>query len=167
MQHLYVISHPAGAVKIGIAGDPRRRLSALQIASPVKLKTEFSAPCDEQTAKKIEARAHSILSGHRQSGEWFSVTAAEAIDAVRRAIVEVPPCEGPRTPPDEPDDWRAISPDQCCWFRRKLGWSQKTLAVESTVSVNTIARFERGAIINKGNRLVLGTTLKEALKASA
>lgn len=84
---IYVVSSTPGPIKIGIAKMPRRRFGALQTSSAVPLSLAFVAECD--AAEKIERRAHQMLSSSRTRGEWFSVTAAAAIDAVMAAAAEL------------------------------------------------------------------------------
>jgi hypothetical protein len=109
---IYVIRSDPGPVKVGIAANPRARLSQLRTASAVPLHLDFAAET-EGDARALERRAHAILAGSRLSGEWFAVDSLSAVAAVRRAAQELgftlrrtgmssarhPPARTPRTRP--------------------------------------------------------------------
>jgi hypothetical protein len=85
---IYVIRSAPGPVKVGIATNPRARLSQLRTASAVPLFMDFAAETSGD-ARALERRAHAILAGRRLSGEWFEVDSREAVAAVRRAAHEL------------------------------------------------------------------------------
>ncbi len=89
-RYVYVIGPEAGLQKIGIATDPRTRLAALQTASPARLKIHASVAVPFGAAHDVERRAHHRLRAARASGEWFNVTSAEAVEAVRIAASTLP-----------------------------------------------------------------------------
>lgn len=65
--------------KIGIAKDPYRRLSDLQIGSWRKLKIAALFEVGNQaTAEIVEKHAHGLLRGVHEVGEWFRVSPDEA-----------------------------------------------------------------------------------------
>lgn len=73
-------------VKIGVAGDVKRRLCSLQGASPDPLEVVFKIYFpNERKAFFTERESHHILGTRRMRGEWFSATIEDAIAAVRRA----------------------------------------------------------------------------------
>jgi metal-responsive CopG/Arc/MetJ family transcriptional regulator len=87
---IYVVKSEPGPVKIGIATKPRNRFSELQTASHLPLSLEYIGECPEAAAaERIEARAHAILRSQHCRGEWFSVSAEEAVEAVMQAATEL------------------------------------------------------------------------------
>ncbi len=87
--HIYVVGAIDGPKKIGIAANPRARLSTLQISSPERLVPNFFAACGYSQARLIEAKAHKLLQENRRSGEWFAISADAAIAAVVAAAAEL------------------------------------------------------------------------------
>ena len=75
------------AVKIGHTNDPSRRLTELgnDTAVPAFLAEYAAVVWLDRTREKVEARAHELASEFRRDGEWFSLTAAEALDYVEAA----------------------------------------------------------------------------------
>jgi hypothetical protein len=67
---LYVIGSDSH-VKIGIARDVNKRLSMLQISSPVRLTVLRSWECDD--AQIVERRLHKRYSKFKATGEWFAL----------------------------------------------------------------------------------------------
>jgi|SRR6185437_16308855 len=88
-QSIYVVRSEIGPVKVGLSGQPKWRLSTLQVGSPTPLHLHFSAVVDEDASLDLEERAHAILAAHRKSGEWFGVSADEAVAAVLAAASEL------------------------------------------------------------------------------
>ena len=67
-------------VKLGIAKDPLKRLSELQIGSFAPLRLELAVWAEDVLA--LEAAWHKRHRGRRQHGEWFRIGEAESITAV-------------------------------------------------------------------------------------
>jgi hypothetical protein len=89
-QSIYVISSTEGISKIGISVLPKKRLLALQWANPLhKLELEWSFEEKWSKITRAEKLAHRILRPKQLKGEWFTVLAAEAIDAAKLALGEV------------------------------------------------------------------------------
>lgn len=87
---VYVVAEEGGAwCKVGISAsnDINRRLRELQMGNPRRLTIVFTL--QTETARAIERIAHSMLwrnhAGNKARSEWFSVTAQEAIEAVKAA----------------------------------------------------------------------------------
>ncbi|HMN36269.1 MAG TPA: GIY-YIG nuclease family protein [Hyphomicrobium sp.] len=78
---IYVIRSEPGPVKIGITGNVSRRLSYLRTASAVPLHLAYAGET-EADVESVERQVHSILAERRMSGEWFNVSAQEAVEAV-------------------------------------------------------------------------------------
>ncbi len=71
----FIQSGSAGAIKIGISGDPRRRMADLQTAHPEKLRLLGILEGD------CERELHKRFKDHRKEGEWFD-PANELIDYI-------------------------------------------------------------------------------------
>ena len=75
MRYVYFIKSPRlRAVKIGIANDPRKRLSYLQVGSADRL--ELVGTWLSNNAAKLEGVLHRHFSSDRIGGEWFTLTPA-------------------------------------------------------------------------------------------
>jgi hypothetical protein len=83
-QAIYVMQGE-GRIKVGISKSPSSRRSALARG----LDLIYSASPGRGRARELEIRAHEILAEHRISGEWFSVDATAAVDAVLQAADEL------------------------------------------------------------------------------
>lgn len=82
-QRVYFIqAGKRGPIKIGVARNIRKRLDALQTASPYRLRLRASVFGDERT----EAAYHRMFDEHRMSGEWFKPARAirTEIDTINR-----------------------------------------------------------------------------------
>jgi hypothetical protein len=66
-QFIYFVGGDVGAIKIGLAIDPKKRLQSLQCGSPIPLSILATTPGD----KKLEYLYHLRLREHRLHGEWF------------------------------------------------------------------------------------------------
>lgn len=85
---VYVMEADTGLIKVGRSFEPSQRLRQIERASGAKLRLVHSTEIRED-ASLVEAIAHQVLAQKRRSGEWFDVTAPEAIAAIREAIVEI------------------------------------------------------------------------------
>lgn len=75
--------------KVGFASDARKRKSQMQTGNPDFVSIHFvTAAISKSEARQIERRAHQLLSGFRERGEWFRCGLLEAYDAVRQAVTE-------------------------------------------------------------------------------
>ena len=72
--HLYVVQNADGAVKIGRTNNIEKRLAWLSTGSAVPLKFVHVV----QHGAYLEYGLHELLSEHRLSGEWFSLTPESA-----------------------------------------------------------------------------------------
>lgn len=57
----------SGSIKIGISGNPKKRLQSLSCSSPVPLQLLKVVPGD----KMLESALHSLFDEYRTHGEWF------------------------------------------------------------------------------------------------
>ncbi|NXY98791.1 GIY-YIG nuclease family protein [Streptomyces sp. BR123] len=71
-------------VKIGVAVDPVKRLTALQTGSPARLMILWVHPSD------VERDLHNRFASCRVHGEWFDLSAlGDPIDVVANAVAEL------------------------------------------------------------------------------
>jgi len=80
---VYVIEREDGRIKIGHAGDARKRRERLQTSSAERLALRFTMRFDRPGAMAVEAAAHAKLHSFRLAGEWFAVTSEVAVATVR------------------------------------------------------------------------------------
>lgn len=88
-KYVYVIGPKTGHLKIGLAKSVSARFGQLQTGSPIPLTLHFSVGVQSHTAGRVEDHAHWLLHEYRASGEWFNVSAALAIEAVKEAVLSV------------------------------------------------------------------------------
>lgn len=80
---VYVIGQEEGPCKIGISKDPARRAADLQTGCPFRLDVLHHVECrDYSEALWLENTLHEVHQDRRLIGEWFDMSAAEAVDAV-------------------------------------------------------------------------------------
>lgn len=87
MKSVYVISAGERNHKIGVSNSPKVRMQTLQVNEPARL--SLVAAIKHVRARDIEFTAHNLLKESRIHGEWFAVTADEAVSAVKSAIAHV------------------------------------------------------------------------------
>lgn len=83
---VYVVAGVAGGpVKIGYTSDLQRRLTALQIGSPIKLRTlaTFAG------GKELEASIHRLLADYRLEGEWFDLADRNPVEVVSELVQQI------------------------------------------------------------------------------
>lgn len=81
--YLYVIGGETGPHKVGFTIKPTYRLTALGIGSPVPLTMKHMIPVPWVTRKFSEKYAHALLASRHSHGEWFDVTADQALAAIK------------------------------------------------------------------------------------
>lgn len=86
---VYVIGPPDGPQKIGVAGNVRKRLLAIQTGSHAPVSVAMSVEVFDGHAEHVENYAHWLLRDLRLSGEWFRVTPEQAGNAVQEAVEAV------------------------------------------------------------------------------
>lgn len=85
--YLYAIGSPNGPIKIGVSSNPLKRHVQIQTACPFPVSlihTELSRSKDEAFAD--ERFLHDFLTDKHAHGEWFMISAQEAIEHVRDAV---------------------------------------------------------------------------------
>jgi hypothetical protein len=81
--YVYIITNPAwpGYVKIGCAGDCKKRLAQFNTGSPSR-DYEMVHHVYNGNRRKAESRVHEMFHPERALGEWFKATVAEVADAM-------------------------------------------------------------------------------------
>ncbi len=86
---LYVIAaYPAGPVKLGLSGDPPRRLRQLQTGQAERLVLHHCEAVEAARGSLLERLLHRDVRHQRQLGEWFAMSVAEAISYVQFTIIQ-------------------------------------------------------------------------------
>jgi hypothetical protein len=83
-RQIYIIRKRPSTLKIGIADNPRHRLSGIQCSSHAPLFLDYAATVNGD-ARKLEAAVHEALRGCRQRGEWFKTKRSHAVAAIQTA----------------------------------------------------------------------------------
>lgn len=87
---LYVISArpDTGPCKIGVTLSPEKRVKQLQTGHAEKLQIIHTEPIgDSDRAKAFEKLVHRQIAHYRCQGEWFSITAEQAIREITFAVM--------------------------------------------------------------------------------
>lgn len=85
---VYIIYSTSGHYKIGISGQPRKRLKELQrTQGPYKYSLEFYWVCNSRDeASFIEKYLHRAFRKQRVNGEWFELSPGDLIGIGNDAI---------------------------------------------------------------------------------
>lgn len=87
INYIYAIGCESGPIKIGITNSLFSRLSSLQTGSFLQLWLLYAMPCiDRDHALKHEKIIHDVLEENKIIGEWFNLTAPEAIEAIQTSF---------------------------------------------------------------------------------
>lgn len=90
MTKLYAIGcSSSGPIKIGVSENPKKRMHNFQTANASLLHTFFSIDVGtRELAMELESDIHEVYSEYRTraSGEWFSISSNQAIEAIETAI---------------------------------------------------------------------------------
>lgn len=137
MQYVYaMVTTPiAGAhfVKFGVAKNPLRRLSAIQVGCPLKIAQAYAVPCGPPaTALVVESSLHVEFHGNAASGEWFKFPEG---DGVREAIEALSLIAQRELPPGlvEKAELMKIDLGSESVIRRRVGRSGKSAAASGVV----------------------------------
>jgi ribosome-binding protein aMBF1 (putative translation factor) len=161
MKAIYIIAEDGGdRCKVGVAGDVRKRVQALQTSHSRRLLVAGAWRVAE--AHKLEAAVHTRLAAQRIVGEWFAVTPAEAGCVVGRVSAEIglelAPVNlrlevretqrfprlsrRPQSMGEAPLIKTSCTPLQA--WREQSGLSQRELASKLFIKHTTVSRMERG-----------------------
>lgn len=71
--YVYFIQAGYGAIKVGIAKNPEKRLANMQVSTskPLRLLASFPMP-DRESARNLETDLHKAFSEEHIRGEWFN-----------------------------------------------------------------------------------------------
>ena len=88
--YVYWYGSALPAVKIGHSNDPDRRLAQLgnDTGVPDHLASFAAIVWLDRKREKVEARAHEMAAAFRRSGEWFEITASQALGYILDAAKE-------------------------------------------------------------------------------
>lgn len=89
---VYVIGYANCPVKVGITHSPQQRLANLQTACPMTLTLHHVYGLPHVAAPEVERACHEELKANRLRGEWFNVTAEQAIDVIERLAPPLVAC---------------------------------------------------------------------------
>lgn len=80
---VYLLQDEQAATKIGISGDPRKRIASLQTGHPEPLRLVKAIRCRTAAhARAVERDLHIHFERQRMNGEWFDLSDRQ----VRRAV---------------------------------------------------------------------------------
>ena len=71
--YVYFIQSGYGAIKVGIAKSPEKRMANMQVSipKPLRLIAKFPMP-DRQSARNLEKDLHEAFADEHIRGEWFN-----------------------------------------------------------------------------------------------
>lgn len=149
---IYVIAAGDIGCKIGVSRDPEKRLTSLKTGVPVSAQLTKTFPLSRSAAFTIEASIHRNLAARRLSGEWFSISYADAELAVRFAIDEF--CR-PQMNHDRGDE-RGLNkvlhiefPNDPLYinkWRKRCGFTQEQAAMALGYSISRFCAFDRAEV---------------------
>lgn len=84
--YVYVIEDEHGTVKIGIAGNPEKRINTIDKSIPYQIINKYKSPVCTN-AREIEKAAHKHFAKRRKKGEWFAIAFDDAVDYVKGHFV--------------------------------------------------------------------------------
>ncbi len=91
---LYVIAASEnGPVKLGMSGNPERRLKQLQTGHAERLNLYHAEPVPEEKARIYERLLHKNIGHNRTHGEWFNITTSQAINYILFTLIEYEPSD--------------------------------------------------------------------------
>lgn len=86
---LYVIAASTiGPVKLGISKAPEKRVRQLQTGHAQRLHLFHTEPVAASSARMLEGLLHKSYHHVRMAGEWFDMTAEDAIASVKFILIE-------------------------------------------------------------------------------
>jgi predicted GIY-YIG superfamily endonuclease len=71
--YIYFIQSGYGAIKVGMAKNPEKRLANMQTSIPKSLRLLAAIPLpDRKSARALERELHDLFKDERIRGEWFN-----------------------------------------------------------------------------------------------
>ncbi|EPY7113839.1 GIY-YIG nuclease family protein [Klebsiella variicola] len=83
MKYVYVMQSATGLVKIGVSKSVRQRRKHLENQSGVGVKV-IATFGPFNAATRLERMVHDLFSATRESGEWFTIKAKDAVEAINK-----------------------------------------------------------------------------------
>lgn len=84
---LYVIGGRRPPYKVGLATNPARRLSEIQVGNPNRMEIRaLFYNSSQRDTRDVERAVHLALRKHRRRGEWFGAELDEIISAIKDAL---------------------------------------------------------------------------------
>lgn len=75
---VYLVANASGSIKIGMSGDPAKRLAGLRTSSAEKLTLEHSwRLAGRDQAERLEGALHRLFKPVRRAREWFGASVVE------------------------------------------------------------------------------------------
>lgn len=90
--HVYIVENSLGLIKIGIAGNPGKRIRTLEVASGAPIVRRHISPPNQQ-ARELEAALHRHFADKRQAGEWFAISFDAAVSALAEHLPQFTPSQ--------------------------------------------------------------------------
>lgn len=164
--YVYAIDGGNGLIKLGKSLNPKERLLALQVGSPMRLSLLMSRKVPKTVMGEIESFSHKILQSKRSHGEWYSVSLSEISKAIEDAIsyIDDAPNRTARLLGDVNDFKRGLM---------KHGLSLNDFSVMTRTPLQTVKRWSSGKTLAPGCAMAVLRTLdllpgsKEALLEDA
>jgi len=152
--HVYLMEIEGGAVKVGRAINPLKRLYEVQTSCPVKIRLVYASD-KHSSPEAVEKAAHYLLREKRQHGEWFGVSVEQARAAIEEAVRMVDRDGGfsvvpPRQRVNSSGELVGMSRDQ---FGRALDRNRLSIKDFARMAVGNVSTVYRWL---EGNRPVPG-----------
>jgi DNA-binding XRE family transcriptional regulator len=145
-------------VRLGVAGDPRKRLRELQVGSPVKLELALAHPSPSRLdAEAVVAALERQFADRRAQGSWYRISAADVRSALQNPATVAAPATAAAA-------GAAAAADQARFVRRR-GRSSRA-RTEKELAYQRRRRRERQAKQKRAARLIgRGRTQTDAAAA--
>jgi hypothetical protein len=145
---LCVVAAASGLVRLGVAGDPRKRLRELQVGSPVKLELALAQPSPSRLdAEAVVAALEREFADRRAHGSWYRISAAD----LRSALANPATLAAPATAAAA----RAAAAADQARFARRRGRSSRA-RTEKELAYQRRRRRERQAKQKRAATLIAG-----------
>jgi prophage antirepressor-like protein len=113
--HLYIVENSLQLVKIGIAGNPAKRIKALEANSGAPIiRRHISDPCLK--CRDLEATMHRHFAEQRQAGEWFAIAFDDAVAALSEMQAQPAPSQAITPFEFKGHALRTVNRDGEMWF---------------------------------------------------
>jgi hypothetical protein len=143
-----VVTSASGPVRIGVAGDPRKRLRELQVGSPVKLELALAQPYPSRLdAEAVVAALERQFADRCAQGSWYRLNAADVRSSLQNPATLAAPATAAAA--------RAAAAADQARFARRRGRRSRA-RTEKELAYQLRRRRERQAKQRHGARLIAG-----------